>query len=401
MSFVKKVFHQALKCYYYVFPLAAFLIPLSFFSHVSDNYYPSNYQYFICSIIFSLGWFCVILCKERQLKAAASQLLQAKIRKIMEQDEGLRKVCASVEENRRESLQLRARNQELSSQLLLARNAFIKTKTEFQQLEGLISQLKEENQCLHLQLDALSQECGEKDREGQRLHRELTDALAYQQILNEEYQATFEEQHNMLDMRQAYIAKLESKVQDLMCEIRNLLQLDATALENFPKQSLPSFKDLPNQLLLELKKIAFKAENTEAASSLTASRYIRSESSVRNYSLECRQLFDSLREENFGMLFVYAPKSKRAVFANSLFKVWTGHGVEDFFTMDEDLVVSGLSQWEADLCMQNGKERAGKLVIKTKNRGHTPFYYCLTVLNKGPLHSHVLGVLHPVHKDIV
>ena len=222
MSFVKKVFHQALKCYYYVFPLAAFLIPLRFFSHFSDNYYPSNYQYFICSIIFSLGWFCVILCKERQLKAAASQLLQAKIRKIMEQDEGLRKVCASVEENRRESLQLRARNQELSSQLLLARNAFIKTKTEFQQLEGLISQLKEENQCLHLQLDALSQECGEKDREGQRLHRELTDALAYQQILNEEYQATFEEQHNMLDMRQAYIAKLDDAI-NLISENRSSL----------------------------------------------------------------------------------------------------------------------------------------------------------------------------------
>ncbi|EPP36215.1 hypothetical protein BOKEGFJH_00759 [Chlamydia avium] len=399
MSFVKKYFHYILKYYYYFFPLAAFLIPLIFFSCLSD--FQKNYQYFVFSLISSGGWFFAIICREKQLKFAANQLLQTKIRKIIEKDEGLRKVCASVEEGRQESMQLRSRNQELSKQLLLARNAFMKTKAEFQQLESLISQLKEENQCLHLQLDALSQEYKEKEEESQKLHRELTDALAYQQVLNEEYQATFEEQHNMLDVRQAYIGKLESKVQDLMCEIRNLLQLDSTAAEHFPKKSLLPSKDVPNQLLSELKKIAFKVENTEAASSLTASRYIRSESSVRNYSLECRQLFDSLREENFGMLFVYAPQTRRAVFANSLFKVWTGHGVEDFFAMDEDIVVSGLPQWEADLRIQDRKERSGKLVIKTKSRGHTPFYYCLTVLNKGPLHNHVLGVLHPVHRDIV
>lgn len=140
-------------------------------------------------------------------------------------------------------------------------------------------------------------------------------------------------------------------------------------------------------------------ENIEVASSLTASRYIRSESSVHNYSLECRQLFDSLREENLGMLFVYTPQSQRAVFANSLFKTWTGYGVEDFLKMDEDVVVSGLPQWEADLRLYDRKERSGKIIIKTKNHGQIPFYYCLTVLNKGPLHNHVLGVLYPVRID--
>lgn len=399
MSFVEKIFHYVLKHYYYFFPLTASLFPLILFSYFSK--FPWGYPYFVVVFSSSIGWFLVIICKERQLKAAASHLLQTKIRKIIEKDEGLRKVCASVEEGRQESLRLRSHNQKLSNQLLLARNAFIKTKTESQQWEVLTSQLKEENQCLRLQLDALSQEHKEKEEERQRLHRELADALTYQQVLNEEYQATFEEQHNMLDIRQSYIGKLEAKVQDLMCEIRNLLQLDSAAIGSFPKKSLPSSKDLPSQLLLELKKIAFKVENTEAASSLTASRYIRSESSVRNYSLECRQLFDSLREESLGMLFVYSPHAKRAVFANSLFKVWTGHGIEDFFAMDEDIVVSGLSRWEADLRIQDRKERSGKLVIKTKNHGHAPFYYCLTVLHKGPLHNHVLGVLHPVHKDVL
>ncbi|WP_348663457.1 hypothetical protein [Chlamydia vaughanii] len=397
MSFVKKFFHPLLRYCNYLFPLAAFLLPLICLPFFSA--FQKVYSYFIFSIISSAGWVFAIIRREKQLKAAAGQLLQTKIRKIVEKDEGLRKICATVEERQHESQQLKSQNQKLLNQLLLARGAFMKSKSEAQQAEGVIGRLKEENQCLQLQLDALFQECKEKEEEGQRLNRELADALAYQQVLNEEYQATFEEQHSMLDMRQVYIGKLESKVQDLMCEIRNLLQLESNMVESLPRKAAASAKDLPQQLLSELKKIAFRVENAEAASSLTASRYIRSESSICNYSLECRQLFDSLREENLGMLFVYAPRSKRAVFANSLFKTWTGYGVEDFLTMDGDVVVSGLAQWEADLRLHDRQERSGKIIIKTKNHGQTPFYYCLTVLNKGPLRNHILGVLYPVHAD--
>ncbi|BAE80783.1 conserved hypothetical protein [Chlamydia felis Fe/C-56] len=397
MSFVKKFFHPISRCYNYFFPVAVFLLPLVFLPFFSPS--QKKYGYFIFSIISSVGWFFSIGLREKQLKMAAGHLLQAKIRKIVEKDEGLRKICESVEERQNESRQLRSQNQKLLNQLLQVRSVFMKSKSDTQRLEGLVAHLREENQCLQLQLDALTQECREKEEQSQQLNRELAEALAYQQVLNEEYQATFTEQHNMLDMRQVYIGKLESKVQDLMCEIRNLLQLESSMVESLPRQATTNSQELPKQLLSELKKIAFKVENAEAASSLTTSRYIRSESSVHNYSLECRQLFDNLREENLGMLFVYSSQSQRAVFANSLFKTWTGYGVEDFLHADGDLVVSGLSQWETDLRLHDRQERSGKIIIKTKTHGQIPFYYCLTVLNKGPLHNHVLGVLYPARVD--
>ncbi|QVE49522.1 hypothetical protein SBV42_01960 [Chlamydia crocodili] len=397
MSFVKKFFHPISRYYNYLLPVAAFLLPLICLSFLSTS--QKKYSYFIFSIISSIGWFFSIGLREKQLKTAAGQLLQTKIRKIVEKDEGLRKIRETVEERQYESQQLRSQNQKLLNQLLHVRGVFMKTKSDTQRMEGTVARLREENQCLQLQLDALSQECREKEEESQQLNRELADALAYQQVLNEEYQATFTEQHNMLDMRQVYIGKLESKVQDLMCEIRNLLQLESNIVDSLPRQAKVNSQELPKQLLSELKKIAFKVENAEAASSLTASRYIRSESSIHNYSLECRQLFDNLREEGLGMLFVYAPQSQRAVFANSLFKTWTGYGVEDFLNTDSDIIISGLPQWETDLRLLDRQERSGKVIIKTKNHGQIPFYYCLTILNKGPLHNHVLGVLYPVRID--
>lgn len=392
MSFAKKLLQLFLRYYHCLFPIITFLIPLvclQVFSNIQKIYY------LLFTLFSSAGWFFAVLRREKQLRVAAGQLLQAKIRRIMEQDEGLKKICLSVEQGQKESQLLKSKNHKLVQQLLFVRDAFMKTKGEMQRLEGMVSHLKEEGHCLRLQVEALSQETKEKDEEIQGLNRELVEALAYQQALNEEYQATFEEQHAMLDVRQMYIGKLEAKVQDLMCEIRNLLQLDANVTQELAQKRSGSTKVLPQQILAELKTIAFRVENAQAASSLTASRYVRLESSVHNYSLECRQLFDSLREENLGMLFIYAPNSRRAVFANSLFKAWTGYGVEDFLTMGNDIVVSGLSQWEADLRIQDRKERSGKLVIKTKNQGQAAFYYCLTILNKGPLHNHVLGVLCP------
>ncbi|ANH78558.1 hypothetical protein [Candidatus Chlamydia sanziniae] len=400
MLLVKRWLCFCFKYRIYFFPLATLLLPLlcCFFLPPVQK----NYGSFIFTTISSLGWFFAIRRRENQLKTAAVQLLQAKIRKLMENDEGLRQIRTSLEERQQETRQLQMENQKLKSQVFHAQGIFMKAKGENQQLETLAGRLKEENQCLQLQLDSLLQDCKEKSEESQHLGSELAETLAYQQALNDEYQATFEEQRSMLDRRQAYIGKLESKVQELMYEIRNLLQLESDVAENLPSQAMFSLaKDLPTQLSNELKKIAFKAENIEAASSLTASRYLRTDSNIHNYSLECRQLFDSLREENLGMLFIYAPQSQRAVFANSLFKTWTGCGVEDFFKMDSDIVVSGLKQWISDLHSHLLEGRFGKVVVKTKLHGPLSFYYCLTALNKGPLHHHVLGVLYPMRKNVL
>ncbi|SPN73870.1 Uncharacterised protein family (UPF0242) [Chlamydia serpentis] len=399
MLLVKKWLNTYFKYWIYFLPVITLLLPLVCYPFLSTNQKINGY--FIFTMTSSLGWFLALRRRENQLKTAAVQLLQTKIRKLTENNEGLRQIRASLEERQQETVQLQIQNQKIKNNLLRLQGLFMKTKGENQKLEALLVHRTEENQCLKIQIDSLMQECSEKTEEVQNLNRELTEALAYQQALNDEYQATFSEQRNMLDKRQVYIGKLENKVQDLMYEIRNLLQLESDIAENISSQEANAFTgDISFQLSNELKKIAFKAENIEAASSLTASRYIHRDTTLHNYSLECRQLFDSLREENLGMLFVYARQSQKAVFANTLFKAWTGYCVEDFLKFDSDIVISGRRLWMEDL-LSSKENCSGKLVIKTKSHGPLPFRYCLMALNKGPLQHHVLGVLYPIHKEVI
>ncbi|AGW38425.1 hypothetical protein CPE1_0958 [Chlamydia pecorum PV3056/3] len=396
MLLVKKWFRTNLRGRTYFFPLAILLSPFIFYPFLSD--FQKNYSGFVFATISSLGWFFAVRYRENQLKTAAEHLLQEKIRKITENNEGLRQIRASLQEHQQEAKQLKLQNQNLLNQLFHAQEIFSKTKGEKHHLEACVSRLKEETQRQQMQLQSLMQEYKEKEEESIKLSRELAEMTAYQQALNDEYQATFIEQHSILNKRQAYIAKLESKVQDLMYEIRNLLQLESDTSDAHVPGTPCIAKDVPSQISYELKKIVFKAENIEAASSLTASRYMNNEVGIRNYSLECRELFDGLREESLGMVFIYAPQSRRAVFANSLFKTWTGYSVEDFFKND-GIVVSDIKQWESDLQSRVTQERRGKLIIKTKTQGSLPFYYCLTSLSKGPLYRHVLGILYPARKE--
>ncbi|EPP34867.1 hypothetical protein CP10139811_0696 [Chlamydia ibidis] len=398
MSFVKKILCPISQYRNSFFFTIAYCLPISCLPFFPTS--QTKYSYLIFSIISSTGWLFAIGRREKQLKAATNQLLQKKINKIIEGDEGLRQIRDSINAKKHESELLKRQNQKLLNQMICIRDAFLKSKQDTQQIETTTNLLREENHRLQLQLDALSQECKEKTGENQQLSRELAETLAYQQALNEEYQATFAEQHSMLDKRQIYIGKLESKVQDLMCEIQNLLQLESRMANNLSQPSVFSTnQDNSSQLLLELKKIAFKVENAGATTSLTASRYLHTDTGIQNYSLECRQLFENLREENLGMIFIYSKKSRRHVFANSLFKTWTGHSVEDFLNTNEGVVVSGIEQWETDLYLHGRQESLGKVVVNTRLYGHIPFHYCLTTLNKGPLHNHVLGVLYPVHSS--
>ncbi|WP_201456475.1 hypothetical protein [Chlamydia sp. 17-3921] len=398
MLLIRRWFRAYSRYRIYFFPLLILLFPFICYPFLSS--FQKKYSGIVFATISSLGWFFAVRYRENQLKTAAKHLLQAKIRKLTENNEGLRQIRMSLEERQQEIEQLKSQNQKLLNQLFHIQGIFSKTKNENQQLEIYASRLKDENQQQQIQLHTLLQQYKEKEEESVNLSRELAEMTSYQQALNDEYQATFVEQHTILNKRQAYIAKLESKVQDLMYEIRNLLQLESDASDLQSQGGSVLVRDLPSQLSNELKKIAFKIENIEVASSLTASRYMSTESTIHNYALECRELFDNLREENLGMLFVYAPQSRRAVFANSLFKTWTGYGIEDFFEND-GVVISGTRQWETDLQSHAIKERCGKLVVKTKAQGPLPFYYCLTPLNKGPLYHHILGVLYPIRKGVL
>lgn len=388
----QKIHYCISRYFHYLPPVLAILLPIGSWPFLSEQQW--WYGSFLFPVVSSLGWLFAIGRRERQLRAAAGQLLEAKIRKLTEQDEGLKNIRETIEKRQKETDRLKLHNDKLVEQLGQAREVFIQAKGRYDHMEELSRRLKEENQQLQMQLEAAVRERNEKILENQELLQELKETLAYQQELHDEYQATFVEQHSILDKRQAYIGNLEAKVQDLMCELRNLLQLEMGAKTNLPGKPVAS-RDVVAQLVLEFRKIVFRVETTEAADSLTALRYTRTDPSAHNYSLACRQLFDGLREENLGMLFIYAPFAQRVLFANALFNDWTGYGLEDFLNRESDVVLEGFAQWERDLLTESRVERSGKIVIKTKAFGATPFYYCVVTLDKGPFAQHILGVLYP------
>ncbi|AAF39699.1 hypothetical protein C6H88_04680 [Chlamydia muridarum str. Nigg] len=388
----QKFYHCVSRYFHYLPPVLAILLPVGSWPFLSEQQW--RYSYFLFPVVSSLGWLFAIGLRERQLRAAAGQLLETKIRKLTERDEGLKNIRETIEKRQKEANRLKLHNDKLVERLGQAREVVIQAKGRYDHMEEKSRKLHEENKQLQMQLEAAVRERNEKILENQELRQELKETLAYQQELHDEYQATFVEQHNMLDKRQAYIGNLEAKVQDLMCELRNLLQLEVGAKTELPGRPMAS-RDVVAQLVLEFRKIVFRVETTEAADSLTALRYTRTDPSAHNYSLACRQLFDDLREENLGMLFIYAPFAQRVLFANALFKDWTGHGLEDFLNKEGDVVLEGFAQWERDLLTESRTERSGKIVIKTKAFGATPFYYCVVTLDKGPLAEHVLGVLYP------
>ena len=388
----QKIYLCVSRYFHYLPPVLAILLPIGSWPFLSEQQW--RYGYFLFPVVSSLGWLFAIGLRERQLRAAAGQLLEAKIRKLTEQDEGLRNIRETIEKRQKEANRLKLHNDKLVERLGQAREVFIQAKGRYDHMEELSRKLKEENQQLHMQLEAVVRERNEQMAENRELRQELKETLAYQQELHDEYQATFVEQHSMLDKRQAYIGNLEAKVQDLMCELRNLLQLEMEAKTDLPGRPVAS-RDVVAQLVQEFRKIVFRVETTEAADSLTALRYTRTDPAAHNYSLACRQLFDGLREESLGMLFIYAPFARRVLFANALFTDWTGYGLEDFLNKDGDVVLEGFASWERDLLTESRTERSVKIVVKTKAFGPTPFYYCVVTLSKGPLAKHTFGVLYP------
>ena len=223
----QKIYLCVSRYFHYLPPVLAILLPIGSWPFLSEQQW--RYGYFLFPVVSSLGWLFAIGLRERQLRAAAGQLLEAKIRKLTEQDEGLRNIRETIEKRQKEANRLKLHNDKLVERLGQAREVFIQAKGRYDHMEEMSRKLKEENQQLHMQLEAVVRERNEQMAENRELRQELKETLAYQQELHDEYQATFVEQHSMLDKRQAYIGNLEAKVQDLMCELRNLLQLEMEA----------------------------------------------------------------------------------------------------------------------------------------------------------------------------
>lgn len=232
-------------------------------------------------------------------------------------------------------------------------------------------------------------------RENQQLKHELEENFLYQQTLNDEYQATFLEQSSLLEKRQVYIDKLEMKVQDLMEDVKGFFSLDSHRLRLPSQVCTPLSRSFSLKLLNDLKATAFKLENFCEA-------FLRGKGeerfSAHPYSLECRQIFSSLREESSGLVFIYCSRTSSVIFAHPLFKEWTGYHGGDFFAQREKIIVSSDSRFVDDACLKQGPHH-GQMIVQTKHSGKRTFHYAVLILNKGVFYHHHLGLLHPMSFD--
>lgn len=289
--------------------------------------------------------------------------------------------------------QYQEKNTFLLSSLYKIRDAFVSSGKD-QYIEKMLRALREENQHLRKQVKVLEQRSAHLLKENASLSQEVESAFLYQQELHDEYQATFQEQSYMLERRQAYIGKLEVKIQDLVDELKQLFSLDYSQISKHPKPWGASSKNFALQLLNNLKQIAFKIENIRSSLSFTQDTGLP----VHNYVLEHRQLLDFLRDEQLGMLFIYSSHKKRLLFSHQLFKDWTGYHGEDFFKF-KDKIISNPS-WLSNEQLTNYGCNCGQIVIQTKMSGNQPFHYAVVSLNKGLFNNHLLGVFYPMGEEL-
>jgi hypothetical protein len=117
---------------------------------------------------------------------------------------------------------------------------------------------------------------------------------------------------------------------------------------------------------------------------------------INNYTLDLRRLFDSLRSENAGVVFVYSQKENKLLFTNNVVKNVLGWSPEKFTQDFQEIVQDGLQEWKNAVSQLLIKgETNTRLVIKTKSGQDMMFQCQLGIIPTGIFRNHVIGVLYP------
>lgn len=269
---------------------------------------------------------------------------------------------------------------------------------------------------IHLQNEDLKKENSHLKEDIEEMRKEGHQQLHHKESMLAEYQHTISEQRMIIEKKQRYIAKLEGKVRDLMYEIRSLLQLEESNLssnfiENSPINAPFEEKNgyfLPLEfsktqgctydLSLHLQRYLEIAKNITGVDHLG---YVNGKTprfldiSFDSYALDLRRLFDLIREETAGIIFVWSPIERKMLFCNNYVKTLLGFSPEKFLKDFPLLVQRGLNELEEGFLQlsKHPQERHLKLVIRNKSGKDHIFECVLGVVVSGPFASYIMGVL--------
>ncbi|WP_194843771.1 hypothetical protein [Candidatus Clavichlamydia salmonicola] len=393
-----------------VFLLISIPLLALYLSFLSTNFVAVCYllsSFILCFLIFlresSVKTICKKLQEEEKRRSNPMSMEQQK-------EEALQR---SLEENTLLQNHINNLSKHYSDQINPIQKSLIKTKESNHFLSLELYKKSEENQELHLHLDSIIKAKDLAEENFQQSVKIFEEETRHKELLVNEYRKTTYEQRSLLEKKQAYITKLESKIRDLMYEIRSLLQLEEMDKDNFlaPTSSkeeildyyIPSERgDMSSFFSEKLDSFISKAEG------FTGENYLSSEGKIprfldiplNNRSIECRQLFDILKDDNTGIIFIYSKEERKMLFVNNLFKTILGWPLEKFLKEYPHIMQNGyknlISALDSDKTDRNPYQ--GEIMIKDRQGQTSNFHYFLKSILQGPLNHHSVGILYPYKK---
>jgi len=416
--------------------------PLAFFSLYSVAQLPKSKSWIIVSsgfliiAISSLVFLFLLIYLDKKFHRALKIDLiegsegQVKVNKVTSLDQSLdfeEKQMIS-RKNEEDALLLK----ESSEELLTLKNSLAENQEKITELTEQLALIESEKK-----------ECIEESKRLESRNHKVSQDFSDYKLFGEEQlkqknlqltaaQMTIADQTSEIEKRQDQICQLNSKIHDLSYEIRTLIHLhevDSTP-SSIPKQKSEKLTRPTNKLPIPIQTLIPEAYSDEwnvdslpsqsqiqtaseawlllrkcinIAQRLTGANYYSNENSrfrefsSSHFTIDQRRLFDSLKNEESGLILVYSQKENKLLFANSQTKHLLDCGPEKFINEFATFFQDGLSEWKKALSLLNySAESQSRLLAKTKNGSEVVLNAHFGLIPTGLFRNYVICVLYPV-----
>ncbi len=311
---------------------------------------------------------------------------------------------------------------------------------KIQQLEHSLLSLQKQCESLKEQADLLVAERSSLEEKLQQaretqasLERQVTDAQ--QRIQGREAEKAelikqVEAYKSKIEQKQQKIDQLENKVLDLKYEVKTLLELESLNHSQLPHESrnlkegfspilgtdedlghleeadlqelcreLPTSSDHSHQShydrFVQLQRCVEIAEKMRGAPQLKGEKKRLHGMGSERYLIDLRRLFENLKRECSGIIFLYSRNEGRLLFANNEVRGTLGWSPEKFVKDFPHIVQQGLSDWSQAVATPDQLERPLELVVRTKEGQPQKVSCYLATIPSGAFAEDVIGVLYP------
>ncbi len=226
-------------------------------------------------------------------------------------------------------------------------------------------------------------------------------------------QQTIENQRTEMEKHQEQIHLLDTKVHNLSYEIKTLLYLHDKE-EGIPEES-------PKTRIIAMEKVLDKQTNLlsesqvqtsheatallrrciHMAQKFTGARYYGNELSryrelsLPHYTIDQRRLFDSLRQETDGLIFVYSQQEQKLLFINNQSKILLGWSPEKMIEDFPNIIQEGAAEWKRALeVLISSPEHQMRLLMKTRNGPELLLHCQLGCIPIGLFRNYIIGILY-------